>query len=384
MTQIPAVLLPYVQALLRERPLPAPSLSDARWRELLSALTEQWVVPLVFQRVAGSPSYVRPPTWVYEQLRGAYHESRLRALRAEAQLREMLGVFHDADCRVLVLKGIALGYAVYGDPAVRISRDIDVLVRPEDVESAEEILERLGYRCAEKRHLPLVEEFHFQETFLHPRGPAYYPVELHWDINFHARVLRDGSGNDLFERAVTVQAGDLHLEALHPVDALICGAVHLTRSHGDDRRLLWLCDIAGLAGLLDGPEQWRELQTRSVRFKARMAVEDALTAAWAALGMVRPQECGNFTRWPKPTAEETASYSPRSAGRAWLTEIRRVLMRGGPGSCGVLVGFCLQTLFPRPTVMYLTARCRTRGELPLRYAQRWMKWLGKLFRSLSE
>ena len=47
-------------------------------------------------------------------------------------------LFDDAGIRLLVLKGVVLSAQLYGDPGLRVLRDIDLLVDPDDFSQAGE------------------------------------------------------------------------------------------------------------------------------------------------------------------------------------------------------------------------------------------------------
>ena len=52
--------------------------------------------------------------------------------------------FNDAGVPLMALKGAALNLTVSNDPAERAMSDLDLMVRPEDIDAARRILEELG------------------------------------------------------------------------------------------------------------------------------------------------------------------------------------------------------------------------------------------------
>ena len=89
----------------------------------------------------------------------------------------------DAGIRSSTLKGPILGEAIYGDPGRRISSDIDLLVSPEQLQAAVEVVRGLGYGAptdyVQECGLPIL---HF--VLVHQLGelPA---VELHWRVHWY-------------------------------------------------------------------------------------------------------------------------------------------------------------------------------------------------------
>lgn len=111
---------------------------------------------------------------------GRRHSALLQlvSLRISAMLAE-------AGIRSTALKGPLLGEAIYGDPGRRLSSDIDLLVAPEDLQAAVEVVRGLGYGAptdyVQDDGLPLL---HF--VLVHERGELP-PVELHWRVHWYER-----------------------------------------------------------------------------------------------------------------------------------------------------------------------------------------------------
>lgn len=97
----------------------------------------------------------------------------------------LLVMLAEADIRAAPLKGPRLSESLYGDPGRRLSTDIDLLIPPECLYSAAEVVRELGYVNAidhmEPDGLPLL---HF--ALPHEKG-ALPPVELHWRIHWYER-----------------------------------------------------------------------------------------------------------------------------------------------------------------------------------------------------
>jgi hypothetical protein len=103
---------------------------------------------------------------------------QLVSLRAIAMLA-------DAGVPSVALKGPLLGEAIYGDPGRRPSSDIDLLVAPEQLQTAVEVMRGLGYGAPTDHiyddGLPLL---HFM--LVHERGELP-PVEFHWRVHWYER-----------------------------------------------------------------------------------------------------------------------------------------------------------------------------------------------------
>jgi hypothetical protein len=91
----------------------------------------------------------------------------------------------DVGIRCAPLKGPQLGEAIYGDVGRRLSGDIDLLVAPEDLQRAVEVVGALGYDAPtdyiEASGLP---QLHFGLRVARGELPS---VELHWRIHWYER-----------------------------------------------------------------------------------------------------------------------------------------------------------------------------------------------------
>jgi Uncharacterised nucleotidyltransferase len=144
-----------------------------RSRKLLSTLGPR-VLELAGDRASDDFAVAVQEAIATGRRQGAFLQ--LISLRAIA----MLG---DAGIRSAALKGPLLGESIYGDPGRRLSSDIDLLVAPEQLQAAVDVIRGLGYEAPEdyvdESGLPLL---HF--VLLHEREELP-PVELHWRVHWY-------------------------------------------------------------------------------------------------------------------------------------------------------------------------------------------------------
>lgn len=99
----------------------------------------------------------------------------------------IMATLADAGIRSFALKGPLLGEAIYGDLGRRLSSDIDLLVSPEQLLGAVEVVRALGYDAptdyVQDCGLPLL---HF--VLAHEREQLP-PVELHWRVHWYERTF---------------------------------------------------------------------------------------------------------------------------------------------------------------------------------------------------
>ncbi len=166
-------------------------LAEVDFDLLVATLTQHGLLELVGSRLADVWPDRLPPrfqTWVDT----AVAKQRYLSLLHQSLTLSLTQDLEAGGIPVLPVKGSLLGEAIHGDPAVRPSSDIDLLVAPQDLERAAQLVERHGYRSAAvPRTVGGLPEIHL--TLL-PERVGYPPVELHWrihwfDTGFSARAL---------------------------------------------------------------------------------------------------------------------------------------------------------------------------------------------------
>jgi hypothetical protein len=116
-----------------------------------------------------------------ERWRQDLEDGRRRAVALEALTVRVIELLARDGVRALPLKGPLLARALYGDPALRPTNDIDLLVATEDLPRAVEAVRGLGYRepAGAPSRLPAL---HRLLTHADPWMPR---LEFHWRIHWY-------------------------------------------------------------------------------------------------------------------------------------------------------------------------------------------------------
>ena len=121
-------LLLYLLSLLRGDAHFLPEVTIDEWKKLLSALRSHWITPLLYYKIGNSPSEFHPPGEILDQMRTAFLLSRIKSLKIEKQVNEIVNSFNRKGTEVIILKGPALALSLYPDAATRPYGDLDLLV----------------------------------------------------------------------------------------------------------------------------------------------------------------------------------------------------------------------------------------------------------------
>jgi hypothetical protein len=372
-------LLAYICTVLRDETPLAPEASLAEWSELLAIVKIRWGIPLIYCKIVSLPPECYPPETITDEMRQDFLVSCVRSIHMERQLQEIIEACQEQGVRVLVLRGPALAFSLYPDPAMRPSSDLDLLVQPEQVIKVRGILESLGYKCLAKR-FEIARDFFREECFIDRKNQGNkLPVDLHW-VHWELHPFFKGSDDadilDLFKRAWKVETPTLTFETLHPVDHLIHSAIHLLMIHRNELRLSWIYDTALLAQHLQVPDDWKTLQERSVAWKARIPLEHCLKMAKAWAGLELPKGFDDFSTWPGSTKDESNVWAD-TMRHHWVT----ILLKRSLSNPSMLLrrfSSLLRLLFPHPDIVRFCYPTPSNWLLPLSYARRWLRWINEL------
>ena len=269
MTHPLAPLLPPLARLLRER-------AEKVAVTFFEVATRHQVLPLLEQLVADGQLALDAAA--HADLQQSLKQNAMRALAATALLARLTALLKSKGVDCLALKGIAVAQVLYGDPAARQVGDLDLLIPPEQLETADRALRAAGLErfipagtlssSQQRLYTALRHEFVY-------RDPAYdFRVEIHWRLN-NCASLRAGSFEELWTRRQTVTLGNAQIPMLGRDDLLL----HLCIHGGAEAwpKLKWLCDIALLL------QQFAPVELETVLARARQAGLDRLLLAGGAL-----------------------------------------------------------------------------------------------------
>ena len=261
-------------------------LAAARYHDVLPLLD----AALRRSEVVGLPAELR------EACRDARRAQAVFELAHRAEMIRVFDALAAAGATALVLKGTALAYNLYPNPALRPRGDTDLLI-PEALRgTTDRVLDQLGYRQCEGGEGDLI---HYESTWerADPSG-LFHVLDIHWRINNSQVLSRLLEHDELAARAVALPALGPHARALSPVDALLFACIHRAGHahapvyvdgvphHGIDR-LIWLFDIHLLLPRLTAPEL-EAFVNRARERRMKAICRDALSRAQERFATVIP------------------------------------------------------------------------------------------------
>lgn len=179
------------------------------------------------------------PEFVMEFLSVHYKRNTLKMLKFSAITEKISRLLSDKHIPLILLKGPALAYQLYGDISYRTSSDLDFLVPIDKLEEAEKLLVQQGYMKDDyiKTVLNDWKWRHHHFTYTHPQQNI--KIEVHWRLN--PGPGKEPDFNELWERKSRSALTQFPVYLLGKEDLFLFLISHGAR-HGWSR-LRWLVDI---------------------------------------------------------------------------------------------------------------------------------------------
>ena len=295
--------------------------SGLDWACFLDLARRHNLLPLAYERLRGIDGDPVPPE-VMAHLQGSFYTNALRNARLQAELAEAITALQAAGIEPIVLKGGALASTVYASPGQRPMTDLDLLVRPGEMEPAGSVLSSLGYHLSGGLPARMVL---FQQRF---GGGLEWLREQDGQLT-RLDLQHDLVGVDLCRHAFAVEPGALwaaarpldldEVQALQLLaeDTLIHLCLHPALHHGYASPLIGYVDIDRLVTAEASDEFWGRLVARAGQVQARTAVYHALRCAQDLLGTPVPADVLVALAPGALRQRLVAWLAPLDQGRIW-------------------------------------------------------------------
>ena len=210
------------------------------WDWLLRTARPHGMLPLLHRHLSASPENIPAP--VLAALSDGFKVSIRQSLRLVGEMLRLLGRFAERRVVAVPYKGPTLAARCYGDLSLRPFRDLDFLVRPQDLAPARQVLAADGYAPSPPR-TPR------QEAAIHTtwREDAFWRdgdvVELHWAFAPREFPL-PLKVEDVWARLEPLPIGGTLVRTLSAEHLLMVLCAHGAKHSWE--RLGWICDVAEL------------------------------------------------------------------------------------------------------------------------------------------
>ena len=152
------------------------------WNRFIGLCEWHNVAPLVYRALPAVCTGAIPPA-VMNRLRNLCHNNTARALFLASELSRILNALESCGVPAYPFKGPALSVMLYGDPARRQSKDLDILIPKEALHRAMKVLDAQGYKpqnVLDGARLSAHRRTEYETAFFRRDGKLH--VELQWAV----------------------------------------------------------------------------------------------------------------------------------------------------------------------------------------------------------
>ena len=208
------------------------------WDYFDQLVSQHRIQPLLIRGLRPFGGDCPPELAKYRPQQSRFMKQSMERIQALAAIN---AAFSDAGIPMITMKGPMLAMELYGDPSLRTSRDLDLMVAQEDLDRAGEILTAMGYELEFRNYssTPLRLKFYCmvdqEKHRVYNKGDIC--VELHWQSDYQrkqsfAELWARREERQLMGRPIALMGADDRYPAL---------IIHAAE-HGF-MRLRWLLDL---------------------------------------------------------------------------------------------------------------------------------------------
>lgn len=309
-------------------------LSDHRWDRVLPLAVRAGLDSRLARSVVrcdGRDDQI--PGAIARRLRDRWTRTQFAQLALRHELRQLSPAFEAADAPAVLLKGAAYLAADFRWADGRTTRDVDILVPEDTIDSVEERLRSRGYRWSGK--VTRGDALYYRR-WLHECAPTFHPYRrIELDLHFRLLPKSDPISFDpaaFIGRSVAISDGRWRI--LDPVDRVLHSLLHLTRVGDFCRGLHDLLDVVCLTedwnATIDRPQTGEPMADGSQSLSANPDTHSLSPAKPGESGLTAPLRGRSvcFRRVTQTPPEDR-----------WSTLVQRARDLGAEKS--IVVGLCL-------------------------------------------
>jgi len=261
------------------------------WERLILLSERHKLLPMLYKNIRAES--VNLPIEIPSILKEKFIIQTQHVLKLATEGIRISNILNREGIRSILLKGPFLSQQIYSNDALRPSRDIDILILPDNIERVNEILRNEGYKRVypdfelSKKQKIFYQHYKNQYAYRNPHNGCL--IEIHWRLFSQKNLFPTPTEQIFAERRELNMAGSpIHVLSKKHCFEYLClhGSLHQWF------RLLWLRDIAQL---LDDKEKcFDELFINAKKNGNQAPVEQAIILSNLFFG------CSDYSASIKP------------------------------------------------------------------------------------
>ena len=282
--------------------------NEEDWEAVLEAAGRNRMSPYLYHTLKPGFDQLPRAQSIQEQLRNIYFASAARNMRHYHQLLSLVVKMSAEDIPVILLKGSHLAELVYGNLALRPMSDMDLLIKPDDLQKADRLLKSEGYSASE-----LLQGNSYEHLAPYRRSNSV-TIEIHHNITeppFSKRFAIE----ELWDRALEENIEDTAALTLSPEDLLLHLSAHVSIHHGFSFGIVPYLDIAKAVDYYSDQLNWTILWERAETWGMQRALYLVLALSEKFMGIPMPDEVIGSMRKDKEAENALASAEEIIFGR---------------------------------------------------------------------
>ncbi len=300
-----------------------------------------------------------------------------RNLLLTDELAAVLNALDGAGVTAGLLRGPDLSLRLHGDPTLRPSGDLDLLIRPEELPAVTFALGALGYASMDRRP-GFARDFYYTAKFFRNRL-GWVIIEPHWSLAYPPFLERLDMA-PVWARTTPAETFGAPVHRLAADDELLHLCLHRVH-HGPAAPLLWDLELDRYVRLTGPGLDWERLRETARGSGQAFFLRRALEPVRASFGTPLPE--GWLEELPDEPDDSREgrlvrllAAAPDVDGReslaVWFT-LRGLRRRSR---------YLFALLVPTPTFMRLQYGLSRRRQLPAAYLGRWSYFARMALRGL--
>ena len=259
--------------------------ADPHWDLLFECAIRHGLIPLVYHRLRALEFPGVPPL-VRTRFTDTFGVNAIRNDLLSQELARLLAVLSTAGVPLIPLKGMTLAESLYGDWALRVSADLDLLIPSEHLEECIPLLESCGYKAHSSNPslIRLIARYGKDFALMREAPRQNYSVQLH-NGQIWGGQLENQVNTSVWSEATPCHFRGIPAFAMSPEWEFLYLAVHAAR-HGLFP-FKWLVDLDWI--IARGALDWNVVREKATRFRWMEPVQSSLAACAALLETPVPE-----------------------------------------------------------------------------------------------
>jgi len=161
-------------------------------------------------------------------------------MRWQEKALDFFQLLNQNNIKFIVFKGFAYSFILYDKCHIRPYSDIDIFIQESDYSKVEKILKDLHYFKMSSRQGKFIS---FQNSFYDNNNPPT-TFDIHWQINNRLEIHQHFQFSTIYTNASKIKDEVFDFKTLSIIDAFILACFHYQAHRPNDRKHIWLYDLA--------------------------------------------------------------------------------------------------------------------------------------------